>query len=236
MIFWVLFLAVLFPIPTCIFRMKRYGLNWRQTIIVYIIISTVGALGAFVGSALADMAIGGIRLYGLMLFDAIAVPFVSKLIKHDSQRLGDFISVPIMVVCASAKIICLLTNCCSGIVLGYDDMQNPIRFPSQMFEILIWCAMAVFILTMEHRKRSQHMLWPVTMMWFGILRFAVDFLRAPTLKTRPLLLGMTGGKFWSLVVFVYGFIWLYIGLRKKIGRLPTLTNIAKTLIGAYVVE
>ena len=224
-------LAVLLPIPTCTYRMKRYGLNGLQTVIVYIVISTVGAGGACVGSYLAGGSILGIRLYGLMLFDAVVLPLVGLLIRHDLPRLGDFVSVPIMVSCAAAKIVCLVTNCCRGVIMAHADSPNTIRFPSQTVELLIWVAMAAILLLLEHKGKLQRLMWPFSMVWFGFFRFAVDFFRDPEQIQAVILPGLSGSKFWSLVVMVYGLVWLWIVLKLRLGENPSIKNFGKTLLG-----
>lgn len=227
----VLILAVIIPIPFCLFRRKRYGIGWRQLILVYAGISLAGAIGACVGSFLAGGSIKGIRLYGLMLFDALFLPLLAKLIHCKVGRLGDFISVPVAISCAASKINCLIENCCKGLVLYQDQSQQAIRFPSQVFELSLWATLAVFLLVLESRKKSEKLLWPIFMVWFGLLRYAVDFLRGSALEKLPYFFTMPGGRFWSLIVFILGLLWLFFALKDKLGRKPKIREVFRSLFG-----
>jgi len=159
----VLVFAVIIPIPFCLFRRKRYGIGWWQLLLVYAGISLVGAIGACVGSFLAGGSIAGIRLYGLMLFDAMFLPLVAKLIRSEVGQLGDFVAVPVALSCAASKINCLIENCCKGLVLYHDQSQQAVRFPSQVFELSLWALLAVYLLVLESRKKSDNLLWPIFM-------------------------------------------------------------------------
>lgn len=230
----VLVLAVIIPIPFCLFRRKRYGIGWRQLLLVYAGISLAGAIGACVGSFLAGGSIKGIRLYGLTLFDAMFLPLVAKLIHCKVGRLGDFISVPVAMSCAASKINCIIDNCCKGLVLYHDQSPQAVRFPSQVFELSLWVLLAACLLVLETRKKSENLLWPIFMVWFGLLRYAVDFLRGSALEKLPFFFTMPGGRFWSLIVFFLGLLWMFFALKDKMDRKPKLKELFRSLFGMNV--
>ena len=231
---FVLTLAIIIPIPFCLFRRKRYGIGWRQLLLVYASISLVGAIGACVGSFLAGGSIKGIRLYGLMLFDAMFLPLVAKLIRSEVGQLGDFVAVPVAMSCAASKINCAIEGCCKGLVLYHDQSQQAVRFPSQIFELSLWVLLAAYLLVLETRKKSENLLWPIFMVWFGLLRYAVDFLRGSALEKLPFFFTMPGGRFWSLIVFILGLLWLFFALKDKLDRKPKLIEIVRSLFGLEI--
>ncbi|MBE7066850.1 MAG: prolipoprotein diacylglyceryl transferase [Ruminococcaceae bacterium] len=233
----VLILAVVISFPFCAFRRKKYNITLPCMFLVYIAFSINGAIGASIGSYLASGYIAGKRLYGLILFDAILIIIMSKLLKIETGRLGDFVAIPLIVTCFSSKIDCLIKGCCYGITIGYSASNDYILFPSALLEMFIWLLLALFLLVLEKKSYVKDLLWPIAMIWFGILRFVVDFFRGSPSENKVYLFGMTGGCFWSLIVFVFGCIFLYFSIRYKIKRNPKIIELLKSIIGAnYIIQ
>ena len=199
--------------------------------LIYVVFSTVGAVGAMVGSAISGGSIWGQRLYGLMLFDTVALFVMSWILRIRPGKLGDYIAVPIMAVCFSAKILCLATGCCYGNVLYMTETLHYVRFPSAAVEMTIWGLLVIALLFVEKNQRARYTMWPVAMIWFGAVRFIVDFFRGSNSERRIFVLGMTAGRFWSLVVLLVGLIYLYIALRQKAAMRPRWIEYVKALIG-----
>ena len=215
-----LLLAVIIPFPLCLFRMKKYGISLKKMLLIYIVVSTVGAIGACVGAIISNESALSQRLYGLMLFDTALLFALSPLLKVRLADMGDFVIVPIMAVCFSSKISCLVQGCCYGVTLRGIPWFSEIRFPSVIFEMVIWGMMTLLLLAIERSQLAKGALWPIGMIWFGIARFAVDFLRGSAWEKRVFVLGLTGGQFWSLVVLLGGAIYLYIVLMHRFQRKP----------------
>ena len=227
----VLLLAVVIPFPLCWFRMKKFNIPLWKMLLIYLIVSIVGAVGASVGSAIAGESILSKRLYGLMLFDTVILFVLSALLKIHIDDMGDFVAVPIMAVCFASKIDCIVKGCCYGLVLFYSSSQQPVRFPSAIVEMAIWGILTVMFLVLERSGTAKGILWPLGMIWFGIIRFAVDFLRGSDLEKRNFLMGLTGGQFWSLIVLLVGFVYLYAVLKKKSVRKLTVKDYLYATIG-----
>lgn len=227
----VLILAVVIPFPLCLFRMKKYNIPLWKMLLIYVIISTVGAIGACIGSVIAGGTISGKRLYGLMIFDTAALLLVSPLLRINMDDLCDFVAVPIMAVCFSSKIDCLVKGCCYGITLYQLEGQLPVKFPSAIVEMSVWGIMTVLLLLIEKKGSAKGFLWPIGLIWFGVFRFLVDFLRGAALEKEILLLGLTGGQFWSLITLVLGIVWMFIALSKKSSQKPCIGRIVKAVIG-----
>ena len=198
-----LLLTMAIPFPLCLFRMKKYGISLLKMIAIYLVFSTVGFIGARFGPMMVGMEAAGVRLYGLVLVDFFALFLMSLILKIDVFKLGDFIAPPIMAVCASSKIHCLINNCCKGIIMYYRG-NKPIYFPSVIVEMTIWFILVVILLLVERKKSVVGILWPALMIWFGIARFFVDFLRGSERERQSYCLSLPGGQFWSLVILVAG--------------------------------
>lgn len=228
-----LLLAVIIPFPLCLFRMKKYKISLPKMLLIYFVVSTVGAFGAAFGSLISNESILSQRLYGLMLCDTILVFALSPLIKMRMSDFGDFIAVPIMAVCFSAKINCVIFGCCYGFNLYQVENHQWVKFPSAILEMLIWAVMTILLLRIERAGTAKGILWPIGMIWFGTARFLVDYLRGSVWERRIFLLGMTGGRFWSLVVLMMGIIYLYVAMMHITGEKPKGKIFLKAITGVF---
>ena len=228
-----LLFAIIIPFPLCLLRMKKYDISFKKMLIIYFTFSTIGFIGARFFPELVGMENAGIRLYGLVLFDVFALFLMSKLLNININKLGDFVAPPIMAVCASAKINCMLNDCCKGIVIYYNG-DVPIHFPSVIFEMLIWAIFVFILLFVEKRKTIEGLMWPLMMVWFGFARFAVDFLRISEWERKTYFLVLSGGQFWSLVDFFIGGIILYVVLKKSFERNPSVKEMFKAILGIKI--
>lgn len=228
-----LILTMGIPFPFCLFRMKQFGISFKKMLLIYIVFSMVGLAGASIGAAAAGGAIAGRRLYGLMIFDTAALIIMSRFLHMEVCKLGDFIAVPIMAVCASAKIDCLMNNCCRGFLMCYQGTEA-IYFPSAILEMVIWSIFVVLLLLIEKKGSAAGTLWPVSMIWFGTVRYLVDFLRGSEWEKKPFFFTMPGGQFWSLIALLIGVVFLYIVLKKKLGCSPSVAEFGKSILGMKV--
>lgn len=227
----VLSLAIVIPIPFCCFRRKKYNISLFQMIVIYVLFSIVGAIGACIGSFGAGGSIISARLYGLIIFDSIALLLLSHIMKIDIKVMGDFISVPIMVVCFGSKISCLIGGCCYGFVICESTSGNLIRFPSALFEMFLWAAVAAFLIIIEKRGHSENILWPIMVIWFGIFRLLAGFFRGNEQEFIKIWPGVSGSQLWSIVCVLIGMTYLYFFLRKKLGRSPNVSEYFKATLG-----
>lgn len=225
-----LLFAMVIPFPLCLFRMRNYNISFAKMLIIYIVFSTVGFIGARFGPNVVGIRMPGIRLYGLVLFDVIALVLMSKALKIDTDKLGDFVAPPIMAVCASAKINCLLNGCCEGFTMYYAE-NEPVLFPSATFEMIVWFCLVALLLIVEHRKNAEGLLWPILMIWFGVVRYLVDFLRGSEIEQTPYFLWIPPGRFWSVVTLVVGLIFLYKAMYRKMERKPKKKEFCKAMFG-----
>ena len=232
-IFVLLLLTMAIPFPMCYFRMNKYDVSLPKMLLIYVVFSSVGFIGALYGPPLVGITRSGIRLYGLVLFDFIALFVMSKVLRMDVRKLGDFITPSIMAVCSSSKINCLIRDCCKGIVL-FNNSDIPVRFPSVIVEMAIWAIFVAALLIIDRKKRSDGYMWPILMIWFGIVRFLADFLRGSELERRPYLIGLTGGQFWSLVSALAGMAFLIWTFRKNWNRFPTIAEALRIAVSGSI--
>ena len=211
----VLLLAVMIPYPLCIFRMKKYRISFWKMMLIYLVVSIVGVIGAALGAVVSGGTILGKRLYGLMILDTVALLLLCHPLKLSVAEMGDFIAPPIMAVCFASKIDCLVKGCCYGIIVKKFETAPALRFPSAIVEMSIWAILTILLLLLERNKKTKGLLWPIGLITFGIFRFVTDFFRGAPSERRIMLLGLTGGAFWSLITFAIGIVFLIWAITKS---------------------
>lgn len=231
MTIWVPIFAAGFALPTMMLRREQYEMSylWMFTILgVYIIL---GILGAIFGSVISYGHFKGIRLYGLMMLEIGSVFLTARWKKITPEKAGDYMATPLICACFGAKILCLINDCCWGFILYEDQMQNAVCFPSVPMEMAMWAGVAAALLVFEKQKTITGLLYPVMVIWFGILRYIADFFRGSFSERQPYLLWIPAGRFWSLVVSAMGFVLLYFWLKKQLERKPTVKEMLRVCIG-----
>jgi prolipoprotein diacylglyceryltransferase len=167
----------------------------------------------------------------LVLVDALTAIAFSALFKKDEHHLGDYLSVPVIAVCAAAKVGCVIIGCCYGVVLYVNEQGAEVRFPSAAVELAVWILLDIWLYTRERKGNIKGFLYPVAMIGAGFARFALDFMRG-SLKERELkILGIPLGAFWSLVLLLLGIVYLNRLFKKKKNRRPTIKESLKIVIG-----
>lgn len=220
----------------CFWRNKRYNLSNWKVVFCFLFFSLTGALGSNIGSFAIGASFLGRRLYGLMIVDSIVLIALHFIFKQSIYIIGDFISVPVMAACWGGKLACLFQGCCYGYVMYIDEQGKVIRFPSQLFELLLWGGLVIWIIILEQKKYMSGVLWPFAMIWFGVTRYIADFFRGVPSEKLPLVWRIPGGQFWSIVLILMGLIYLFLFLRKLLNHLPTFKEYFKACFGLLKIE
>ena len=218
-------------------RRKKYEVSPKKTIAIHIVATLLTTLGAMLGSLAGGFDFLGLRLYGFMILDTVALFFLCKLFRMEIGSLGDYLAAPIIAVCSIVKIPCLINGCCYGIALRRDALGNvTLRFPSQIVEFSIWALLTLWLFFLEFRGKHKNLLWSIATIWFGVFRFAVDFFRGNQYEMRLVILGLPAGRFWSMVCFFFGLAFLVYSFRKYYNKMPTLSEIVKAIFGINPVK
>ena len=213
---FVIALGMAAPVPFCLLRRKRYGLSYRKLLLIFLVVAASGILGASLGSLAGGGNLTGKRLYGLMLLDTITLLLSHRLFGLSLGKMGDFIAAPVMAGCSLAKLDCIVNDCCYGIVLKpMPEIGRAIRFPSALVELIVWAVLTFVLLLLERNKKLKGLMWPISMIGFGIFRFIADYFRGSAADHKLFCPGITMGQFWSLVCLVVGVAFLTFMITQK---------------------
>ena len=211
----VLILAIVIPYPLCLFRMKKYHISFWKMMLINLLVTLCGIVGAALGAAVSGGTIWGKRLYGLMIADTLSIFVLSRPLKLSIADMGDFIAPPIMAVCFASKLDCIYRGCCYGIIIKKFETAPALRFPSAIVEMSIWAVLTIVLVLLERSKKTKGLLWPIGMIGFGIFRFITDYFRGAPNERAIFFLGLSGGALWSLITVILGVIYLAWAIRKS---------------------
>lgn len=228
-----IFMSFVFLLFLILLR-RKYGISIPMMIALHILFTATGAFGASFGAVLSGLTWVGKRLHMLIAVDAITLTLLCKLLKKDESHLGDYLAIPVVMVCAAAKVGCTIIGCCHGIVL-YENAQGvQVRFPSQIVELSAWILLAIGLFFIEKRGEAKDLLWPLAMIWSGVLRVMVDFMRGSLIERTLKIMGLPAGQFWSLFLTLLGVIYLLRALRKRLSKNPSPKEILYSLFGLKI--
>ena len=194
-------------------RYKKYHISILKTFIITLTIAVAGFLGSYVmfflenGKWYGRSMFGGILLFPIFLFP------ISKILKIATEDLLDYATIPGAFLLAFAKFNCYLAGCCGGKVTRHVD-GIPNFFPSQLVEMSVSLLIVILLFVLEYKNKINHLMCPVCIVLYSITRFILDFFRW---SQEIFALGMTAGRFWSLISFLIGIIWIVIKMRRKQG-------------------
>lgn len=228
---WVPVFAASFALPTMMLRRKQYEMSCLWMFLFLGVYIVLGCLGAVFGSVIAYGYFGGIRLYGLMMLEIGSVFLTARWKKITPEMAGDYMATPLICACLGAKVLCLINDCCYGFILYVTESGAEVCFPSAIMEMTMWAAVAAALLVFEKKKTVTGLLFPIMVIWFGVLRYIADFFRGVYSERQPFLLWIPAGRFWSLVVVAMGLVYLYLSLKKKLQRKPGLKEMLRACIG-----
>lgn len=203
---------------------------WQYFVIVPVM-TIVGTLGAKTASWIAYGRFSGTRLYGTVLAIAIFGFVLAILLCIKFSELYGFSSVGTWLSVAVMKIPCIIDGCCAGRVIFTKANGETILFPSQIVETVVAALFFAWFFKLSKSKYQHAAMYPLLMVWYGIYRYAADWMRGHPLEQSPFVLWIPAGRFFSILILLAGLISLYIVLRKEYGNKMTSKTYMKSLFG-----
>lgn len=191
---------------------------------IVIFTAAIVPIGAFCGKLMRLIEAGtwiGVSYYGALLIAPLPMIIVGILLKMKP--------VETLMMCAPAgcialvfmKIQCIITGCCYGRILWYQDNGRPLRFPSQIVEMLVGIILLFVIMKIIKSENHQKYVYAWFLLLYGSTRFFLNLLR----DTEPFVLGMSAGCFWSLISCIIGGGLLYYKFGFKAKKKAALSKL-----------
>lgn len=192
-------------------RRWRAGLPMWKTLLSAAVLTVLGVLGAKLMFLIESGFWAGTSFYGAMFFPPLFMVLLALLLRVPPLALLDLCAPAECVMLALLKMLCLKNGCCGGRLLLTTASGSEIYFPSQIVELLTALVLMVVLLRFIRKGTWQGRIYPIYMLLYGITRFILNLLR----DTKPFLLGLPAGNFWSLVAIVIALIWLRLAYPQK---------------------
>lgn len=196
-------------------RRKKYNISLVKTIIITVLLTVLGLGMTELLYFIENGEWGGKSFFGAVLFIPVVFPAVALALKIPCKDMMDFISLPGLMMFALLKINCAISGCCGGRLLYCTTAGDDVYFPSPAVEAITTVLLVGVLLYFEYINKTRGNLYPISLITYGILRFALNFLRMPG---EPFFLGLQQGTVWSIVSIIFGVVWILINYYKKIDR------------------
>jgi phosphatidylglycerol---prolipoprotein diacylglyceryl transferase len=156
---------------------------------------------------------GGLSFHGGIIGSAIAVYLFCKKHKLNVPQIADMTVIPLAIALSFGRV----ANFINGELVGrltsvawcfeFPNAEG-CRHPSQLYESIKNMFIFFTLWTIRGKKYKQGVLFGIFIVMYSGLRFFIEFLREPDFHI-GFILGMTLGQILSLMMLIFGIIWLY---------------------------
>ncbi len=189
------------------FRGRSLGMKCIHSCLLTVLAVTISFFGAKVLYYIENPKIllqSGIRPGGVSLFGAVfAVPIFMylgcKAARKPYGRIMDFLTPSLLLILAVLRVGCFVSDCCGGIAVVFAGVYVE-KFPTQITECVCDLLILAGLLLYERFWKNEGRLYGFFMVYYGILRFLLEFLR-DTLKES---LYLSHGQWFSLISVCIG--------------------------------
>ena len=197
---------------TFLFR-KTYQLSVLKASLAPLCLTLAGVASVLLMFFIENGRFGGISFFGAVFFVPILLFPFALLLKI---RYRSYLDVAAPCVCAMLTVMkfnCIRAGCCAGMILRHNEQGEPIRFPSQISEMILAALIAVILCVFIKTNLLTDRIYPMFMVLYGATRFVMNLLR----ETTEVAFGLAIGNIWAILSFLIGCAWLITAsvIRKK---------------------
>ena len=183
--YWtVFFLGIVCMIIMNCIRAKKKTLKQYQSVLLTITVVLISFLGAKIlyymeqPKILLESGIrfGGVSFFGSVFLVPVIMMVICKKTKLSYHRTMDFLSPSLMLMLAILRVGCLISDCCGGTSVVFAGVYVE-KFPTQITECVFDLLILAGILIYEKYWQKEGRLYYFIMVYYGIIRFFIEFLR-----------------------------------------------------------
>lgn len=165
-----------------------------------IILLPVGIIGTKLMRLVEARTWDGFSFYGAVFTVPLFMTVAAYVLRVKASSLLDICSPAGCIMLALMKINCIDVGCCRGRIIGVDQYETIVRFPSQITELIVSLILLVIILKIIFDGRQRGVVYAWFMLLYGSTRFVLNLFR----ETTPFILGISSGCLWSIIAVCIG--------------------------------
>ncbi len=210
----------------------KNGIAKRDTALFTVSGFIAAVLGAIAMSAIYNAVVRAVSdepfspskvsLYGGLLFMPPLMLVFAKLQKADFGEVTDNCCAGVFMLLGTAKIGCSIYGCCWGVPFAhglYNGFAGEKVFPVQLLESALTFIIAFVIYRLAVKKHVKGTVYPLGLIFYGVMRFFVQFLRFHEVAAEKDLVGFMD--LWqtvSLIAVIVGAVWFVLSMKKNGGK------------------
>ena len=197
-----------------LYRMRRQlQMKWYAVLILSVLHTAIGVCSVKAFAFLESGDIGNMSLFGGVFFMPAAYWLGAKLTKRPYYKVCDVFTPCMLFTLMCARINCIVSGCCSGLVIP----GTHVHFPTRELEILYYIVMLILLIPRVKKSKNPGSIYPLYMASYGAFRFIDEFFRTSS----------TGMLFhlshvWAAIAFAAGLsIYIESSMKNKKGKKVT---------------
>lgn len=205
---WILLAATSLTFWWLLHFRKRLGLRTVWFLVLSICHTLIGTASVKLFAAL-EGAPGGMSIYGAVFFLPVFYLVLSRVLKINVSETFDMFTIPTISTLALARVNCLISGCCSGVYIEKLGIDFPVREIEIFYYFLFWNFIGIKVI----KNKSNGIVYPLYLLSYGLLRFALEFVR----KNDPVFGPFHLAHIWSAISALAGVaILIYITTKRSL--------------------
>lgn len=143
----------------------------------------------------------GQSIIGPVFCDILLVPLVGRPFGLKREFVHDLCGPSLAILIAFQRIGCFFEGCCGGIITTIGEFS--FQWPAQLIESVGDFVIFGILLDFEKSGKYKGRLYPLFLIYYGILRFLVEFVRIP----QKVILSLSHWQWWAIAAIVIGYFW-----------------------------
>lgn len=186
-------LGALAMLAIMLMRRKRYSLSAAQATLYTLLLLVTGIAGAkllyFFECGMESFS--GMSFFGAVYLVLLVMPLVGLAFKLKPADSLDTCAPCVAAIIGFQRFGCYCAGCCGGIPMGDSGMLWPTQLMEGFGDMGILCLL--FALDRNNNSRGRN--YPFFLMFYGILRFFIEFIR----NTSKDWLGLSHGQWFAII-------------------------------------
>ena len=175
-----------------ILRRNQYSLSVMQASLYTMLLLITGIAGAkllfFFECGMKSFS--GMSFFGAVYLVLLVMPLIGFAFRLKPADSLDACAPCVAAIVGFQRFGCFCADCCGGIPLGNTGIVWPTQLMEGFGDIVILC----FLLTVERREANKGRSYPLFLLSYGAMRFAIEFVR----DTPKDWLGLSHGQWFSV--------------------------------------